>query len=524
MGALKRRALACITGGAAALLAALPAAAQNGYSFEDAQQSAVDYVRPVMEAARDCEAFEAYTSYDFSIISAERVPEQGDVPAHCRLIGVIVPEVGFRVSLPAQWNGRFYMSGNGGFAGQAVDDPAGAGASNAALARNFATAYTDTGHDARREPLASFAEDRQKLVDYAYRAVHLTALTAKSLIADYYGREASWSYFDGCSTGGRQALMSAQRFPQDFDGIVAGAPVLNLVGTGIADVWSGRALREGGVTMDKVELLADAVYARCDAADGLEDGLISDPRQCDFEPARDLPRCEAGAEGAGCFSEEQIAGLEKFYGGVVSEGEEFFPGWPVGAERGGWIPWRMAPQGPGLAYNMGESQLRYLAFPQSDADYSADDFDFGRDIPRTAAARQLLNADDPDLSAFARAGGKLLSYFGWADPALNPLMGVNYYEAVMAELGAADTRDFYRLYMAPGMFHCRGGIGPDRFDAMTPLIEWVEAGRTPQVLIAEQQAEGETLRSRPLCPYPEAAAYDGSGSPDAAENFSCRAE
>ena len=501
--------------------AAVPVRAQNGYSFLRVDQSAVRYAEVVAQPVAECEAFRSQTSAAFSVTGASEVPGAGEVPGHCRIDGVIAPEVGFQVNLPRDWNGRIYMYGNGGYAGEPPDDPRKAAARDAALGQHFATVYTNTGHDARAEPLATFAfNNLQKELDYAYRAVHLTIGVARSFIADFYGRAADHAYWDGCSTGGRQGLMSAQRFPDDFDGIIAGAPVLNLTATQTSGVWNGRALAGTGLTPDHVALVGAAVYAKCDALDGLEDGLIRDPRACDFDPARDVPRCRSRQTDA-CLTVEQSVALQKIYGGVISRGEVYFPGLPVGAERGGWVPWLLNPDGPSVQYSYGETAMKYLVFAADDPDFAGTDLDFDADIERMAMARQLLDATDPDLSRFRSRGGKILSYFGWADPALNPMMGVDYYEAVIEELGFAETRDFFRLYMVPGMFHCRGGLGVDRIDAMTPLIDWVEHGIIPERIDADRLEDGTSVRSRPVCPYPEVAVYSGSGSIDAAVNFRC---
>jgi feruloyl esterase len=361
--------------------------------------------------------------------------------------------------------------------------------------------------------------------------VHLTAVTAKNLATRYYDRTVTFAYWDGCSTGGRQALMEAQRFPADFDGIVAGAPVLNFVDTLVAGLWHSRALAAAPITPDKLAIVADAVYAKCDAVDGLVDGIIDDPRRCEFEPTRDLPLCAAGYEGATCVTAAQAAALGKIYGGVVSNGKPYFPGQPIGAEKvglpslgpaqpvSGWDRWLVAPAGTKpLALAFPESFMRSIVFGKPDYDWKA--FDFDRDVARLADARALLNATDPDLGNFRSRGGKLLMYFGWADTALTPFMAVDYYEKALATNGP-DTKDFFRLFMVPGMFHCRGGVGADRFDAMTAVIDWVERGVAPAHLTATRMEDGAVVRTRPLCPYPQVARYTGAGNIDAAASFAC---
>ncbi len=383
------------------------------------------------------------------------------------------------------------------------------------------TAYTDTGHDSRVEPLGTFAYDNLgKEIDYAFRAVHLTAVTAKVLIAAYYGTAETYSYWDGCSTGGRQGLISAQRFPDDFDGILAGAPVLNFTDTVIAYVWNNQALAMTPLSLAKVALVGEAVYARCDAADGLADGLIDDPRRCDFDPALHLPVCD-GARGEACFTAGEIETLQAIYGGPVRAGERLFPGQPVGAEAGnGWNRWIVSSRGPTIGLSFSDTFFKYLAFTPDDPDFDWRTFDFDTD-PDRVTIREILDATDPDLSVFHARGGKMITHFGWADTALNPMMAVNYYEDVRATMGESTTSDFYRLFMVPGMFHCRGGLGTDRFDALTPLFNWVEGGVAPDRIPAARIENGEVTRTRPLCPYPQVAKHIGSGSIDDASNFVC---
>jgi feruloyl esterase len=455
------------------------------------------------------------------------------VPEHCRVTGLIAPEIGFEVNLPAAWNRRFYMHGNGGFAGERMTQPNRMAARANALKNGFVSASTNTGHDAEREPLASFAVSQQKVVDYAFRAVHLTAETAKRVARRYYDRGVAYSYWDGCSTGGRQALMSAQRFPGDFDGIIAGAPVLNFTDTIMTALWNAKALDGAGLTHDKLKTVSDAVYARCDKVDGLADGIIDDPRRCDFDPARDVKQCAGDGDGADCLTEKQTAALKAIYGGIVSNGKPFFPGQPLGAEKigtpafgnptpaSGWDGWLVDKAGKSRQLTFGESFARYMAFGKVDASYDWKAFDFDKDPARMADIRKLLNATDPNLAAFRNRGGKLLMYFGLADTALTPYMAIDYYEKALAANGA-DTTEFFRFFLVPGMFHCRGGVGPDRFDALTALIEWVEQGVAPQSLKATKLEDGKVVRTRPLCPYPQVARHSGNGSIDDAANFACK--
>jgi hypothetical protein len=505
----------------------VPAAAQNNSQFRDWNPSALGDAA-VVKPRTPCATLVASTGYEFSIVTATVVPASTDVPEYCRVSGLIQPEIRFEVSLPSVWNGRLYMFGNGGYAGEQLEAGGRVAATRRALARGFAVAQTNTGHDGAVEPLGTFASSPQKFLDYAFRAVHVTATTAKRIAGTYYDGALRHSYFDGCSTGGRQGLIAAQRFPDDFDGIVVGAPVLNFSGTMISYGVIQKALKDAPIDPAKLKPLADAVYAKCDAVDGLRDGLIDDPRKCTFNPGADLPRCPNDTDGHACFTSAQIKTLDTIYGGVTRNGEPFFPGWPLGAEiaagatsPSGWIGFTIGPpNGRAVGFSFGETYFKNMAFGRPNPSYDWFSFDVDKDLDKVEWSRRVLDATDPDLSRFRARGGKIVSYYGWADNALNAMMGVDYYEKVVAALGP-QTPDFYRLFMVPGMFHCGGGVGVSAFDAFTPLVNWVENGTAPRSIIGTRMQDGKAVRTRPLCPYPEVAKYKGSGSIDDAANFSC---
>ena len=493
-------------------------AAQNGSQFRDWSDTALaDNPRLAPKGA--CAALVSQTGYDFSILSATLTAATADTPEYCRVVGLIQPEVRFEVDLPASWNGRVYMFGNGGYAGEALDNPGRQATAKRAVARGFVAAQTNTGHDAATEPLAAFAASPQKLADYAFRAVHVTALTAKALAASYYGAAAKRAYFDGCSTGGREGLISAQRFPEDFDGIVVGAPVLFFSGTMIGYAKDQKALAAGQLDAAAVKTVAQAVIDKCDALDGVTDGVVDDPRRCRFTPSADIRTCSADTPAAGCLTTAQLHSVEVIYSPVLRNGAAFFPGWPPGAEPG-WIPWFTSPNGRPISYNFGEAFLKNIAFGRPNPSYDWLTFDVNTDLDRMQPAQALIDATNPDLSRFKARGGRIVSYVGWADPALNPLMSVNYYEAVMKTTGAS-TQDFYRMFMVPGMAHCTGGAGTSTFDAFTPLVRWVEKKSAPEVIPASRVVDGKVVRTRPLCPYPQTAIYKGAGSTDDAATFTC---
>ncbi len=490
-------------------------------------------VAPASRPRTGCAALAAITGYEFSVYSAAIVPASATAPEHCRVDLLVQPDISIEVNLPTLWNGRLYMFGNGGFAGESFEAAGRAVNRARGLKAGFVTAATDTGHSALREPGGTFALNRQKFIDFGFRSLHITAETAKRLIAAYYSEPLNKAYFDGCSTGGRQALMLAQRFPADFNGIIAGAPGLNYTGGQIARLYWKQGLAANPFPPDKLNLLATRVYDQCDARDGLKDGLISDPLACDFRPGRDLPRCESSADGANCFTPNQIAALERLYADVPRAGHRYFPGWPVGSEvagpngQSGWFGQHIdTPAGQSAWNGYAVGFVRFILGPGtplanlSDADI-LHKFDIDKDYEHLAFAREVLDATDPDLSAFRQHGGKLIMYFGWADPQLNPRMGLEYYEAVTEKIGPP-TPEFARLFMIPGMFHCGGGIGTSTFDTATPLVQWVEEGKAPASIPAARVVNGQIVRTRPLCAWPEIARYKGSGSIDDAANFTCR--
>lgn len=474
-----------------------------------------------------CSELRSQTGYEFSIISAELQPASDRAQEFCLVRAMVMPEIRIAVELPSEWNRRLFMTGNGGFAGDSIDEDA----HNRAIpyARSgFVWTASDTGHNARIEPAASFAKNRQKLLDYGFRSLHVTAETAKRLAQAYYGSRPSRSYYIGCSTGGRQGLILAQRFPEDFDGIVAGAPVLDFTGTMVSFACVGKELEDTKFPISKQKLLADKIYAKCDAADGLQDSVIADPRRCDFQVRRDLPACPAGTDQPDCFTETQIHALEKMHSDIVSHGKRILAGWPFGAEldlrpAGGWATWFLNVDGKrGNDAQMSESFFQYMVPQPPDPEWTLAKFDLDRDSARLAAVHEILDATDPDLSAFQKHGGKLILTHGWADSALNPLRTIEYYESVKARMGDA-TSGFVRFYLMPGVYHCGGGPGAGNFDQPGTLIRWVEQGVAPERLKASRVDDGKVTRTRPLCPYPQEAKYKGSGSIDDEASFVCAA-
>ncbi len=522
----------CVGAAAALTLAGQSAFAQ---AFAAAKGSLSNYSRAKLAPRMACTALGQYSAKELVKISAESVAAAGAVPANCRVTGTLSTQIAFEVSLPAHWNGRFYMIGNGGHAGESMADPTRTAQRDTALQAGFAFAQTNTGHDAREEPGASFVmSNPAKAIDYAYRAVNLTAVTAKSITQSYYGADIAYSYWNSCSNGGRQGLVEAERYPQDFDGILANSPWVDQTGFTIGALWNQRAIDTAPLSAGKLAVVAKAVMAKCDALDGLKDGQIDDPRLCTLDVKTDLPACPAGTDNDTCLTAAQSATVMKIYGGPVSRGKQIFPGFMPGSElivpnptgngpgASGWMNLIVPSQSDRKAadFNLAEGTMRYLVHTPPQPDYDYRSFDFDRDTHLLDAWGQLVNATNADLARFRKRGGKLIMTYGWADPVLQPMVGINYYERALAKNGP-DTPQFFRLFMVPGMGHCAGGVATDRFDAVTALVDWVEKDKAPEVIRAARVLKNQEVRSRPLCAYPQVARYSGQGSIDEAANFRC---
>jgi feruloyl esterase len=468
-----------------------------------------------------------------TVTAVSVVPVSDKLPAYCRVDGhVAAPdnEVNFRLGLPVKWNGNFFFSGVGGFAGSI-------GSLNAGLARGYASASTDTGHQVSD---ASWGANRAKEIDYGHRGTHVTAVAAKELTAAYFGKPSAHAYFDGCSNGGRQALMEVQRYPADFDGIIAGDPSLGTpLQVGRALLYQHMLLHpENYLPSDKVELLSRATLEACDAKDGLKDGLIADPRQCAFKP--ETLQC-AGADAPDCLTKAQVSTVNKIYNPLkTQDGKTYVAGYPIGHEGGqtGWPMWIVGSTPPKLqsdgvlafgaqvpaGYMFSETHMRILATENDDSSFSWKTVKFPEDLPRLATMSNILSPDNPDIRPYKNQGGKIIFYHGWADPGISAYSTIDYYEKMRSVVGGQREADaFSRFYLVPGMHHCSGGPGPNSFDMLTVLENWVEKGIAPASVVASHSANGKIDRTRPLCPYPQVARYQGSGSIDDAANFRCEA-
>ena len=449
--------------------------------------------------------------------NAQNAARFAALPAFCRVAATLKPsadsDIKIEVWLPASgWNGKLEAVGNGGWAGT-ISYPAMA----QALARGYATTSTDTGHST---PGGSFALGHpEKLIDYAYRSEHEMTVKAKAVVNAFYGSAPARSYFNGCSTGGRQALTEASRFADDFDGIIAGAAANPKTHLDTWRIWMGlQTLKdpETRIPKEKYPAIHQAVLAACDGLDGLKDRLISDPTSCHFDPQ--VMACKQGDD-ASCLTPKQVQSVKTILGPAKSPttGEVIFPGYQPGTE----LAWGLLIGGPD-PYETALDQFRYMVFDDPKWDWRT--FDVDRDLAKADQKLQgLLTAIDPKtMSAFFKRGGKLLTYQGWSDQDISPLASVNFYKAVNSALGESTVASSMRLFMVPGMGHCGGGEGPNTFDMMVPLEQWVEKGQLPARVDASHSTNGNIDRTRPLCPYPQMARYTGTGSIDAAENFVCR--
>ena len=460
------------------------------------------------------------------------------VPAHCRIEATARPtsdsEIKFEVWIPPvdAWNGKFEGVGNGGYSGAI-----GYTAMAAGLQRGYAVAGSDTGHTG--DDMKFGQGHPEKIIDWAYRAVHVMTDAAKLIVRNAQGRFADRSYFVGCSTGGHQALSEAQRYPDDYDGIVAGDPANNRIRQtfGFLSAWLATHGADGKpiVPVSKLPIITKAAVEACDALDGLKDGVIDDPRRCHFDPAKlACPTASAGqspSTGAGqppkddatCLTPAQVEATRKMYDGTKSPrtGETIYAGWPRGSEGfgeraiEGWGQYVIDPAEP-----MRVDFFRYFLFHDPNWDYRT--LDLERDLAYAEQKLPFMNAVERDLSPFKKSGGKLLMYTGWADPVVPPHDTVTYYDSVAKAMGGLDkTREFYRFFLAPGMGHCSGGPGPNQFDMLGALEQWVEKGVAPDRVIASHSTAGKVDRTRPLCLYPQVARHKGSGSTDDAANFAC---
>lgn len=442
-----------------------------------------------------------------TLVAARLVSDREDLPAHCVIDGYIAPQVHFELRMPAaNWNGKLLMQGCGGLCGRipsaACDD---------VLARGYAVVTTDMGHQAPPFQSLWAYDNRQAEIDFAYRATHVVTVAAKLLVEIHYGNAARYAYFRGCSTGGRQGMVEAQRFPEDFDGIIAGAPVLNETATAALHlIWSGQAnldpvTDEPILSATEVAAAGAAIRQACAAADG----MIVDPRRCDWRTV--IRDC-----GSDCGGERGFQVFDRLYGGPRdSAGRYLLPGGVMPGSEYEWVPNFVGIDGPAVFHPDGPIKQLYqtlIFFDDPGPGVSARAFDFDTDPPRLGLMEPIYNAQNPDLRKFRDAGGKLIMYQGWDDIEVTPLNTVDYYETMQRTMGGAGVaREFARLFMLPGVAHCRRGPGADSVDWLSYLERWVEQGTPPDEVIAHHLVQEQSYLGlpRPRFPLP-AEAYDNT--------------
>jgi hypothetical protein len=510
----------------------------NGSSFTSSTESKVNYSFSPARPLLNCEALLNSSNTNVSIISATLITTTDDVPEHCLVYGVITPEIQFVVQFPSNWNRRLFVHGNGNDGGESVYDYYGRDIRNTAVRHGFVASFSNMGHDRDSFKGGTWAKNNlQRELDFGYRSLHMNTIVVKQMIENYYGRQAAYSYFDGCSTGGGQGLKAAQRFPDDFDGILAGAPVSDPASL-LLYFWNINKAQDV-MQLDSARLLklGKVIMKMYDEVDGVKDGVINNPAAIDFDPERDLPRDNSGKKG---FTDKEITGLSRAYGGMQNNGRKIAPGVPLGAELAGLsykrhslVPstpasaWegRIIPDKRGLVVSqlIMDSWFRYVLFDTDKPEFDWRNLDLETDLPELDRKAAMLSGRESDLSAFQQRGGKLLLYTGWGDVGVNPYFIKDYYDEVQQTTGA-ETTNFARLFMIPGMFHCKGGHNVDRFDGLTSLINWVEAGDAPDRIIGKRLKGKKVSRTRPLCAYPKVASYLGKGSTNKAQNFECKYE
>ena len=448
---------------------------------------------------------------DVRITNVEHVDDHPARTApHVKVDGIIGPAIHFELLLPDEWNGKFAMGGGGGLVGSVQNG------AHLSVNKGYATVGTDTGHRGRGTDGSWAQDDMEALVNFGHVAIHRTAEVSKSIIYHYYGADPERSYFLGCSRGGGQAMMEAQRYPEDFDGIVAGAPAFFWNGFAALGINIAQTLypdpdnKETSVlSLEDMNRLYEEIIEQTDSLDGVEDGIINDPLDVEFN-----------LSDVDFLSDEQRAALHPIYEGVSNSDGQIYPGFPIGAEggNGGLFEWQIGPipNLVSLGHAFSTNIYKYFVFQDPDWDYSTYDFDRFDEDTRLAAS--ILNATDPNLDAFAERGGKLILWHGWADAALPAPATIDYYEEVIAR--DPDATNYVRLFMVPGCYHCGSGPGVSGVDWLDEIEKWVEEGIAPEVIIATRGASGDSpAMERPLYPYPARAKYDGEGDPNKASSF-----
>ncbi len=440
----------------------------------------------------------------------------------CRVLGRISTEINFELLLPQQWNGRFLMSGGGGFVGSIQN------MFKDRINDGYASARTDTGHQGSGITAEWAYNNMERQINFGRLAIHRTTVISKAIMQAFYCKEPTYSYFLGCSRGGGQGMVEAQFYPRDFNGIVVGAPAFSWPATGAKFIYVNQKnypdpkVLKPVLTSDNLKLLQEYVLKQCDNLDGLNDKIINDPRDCKIDFSK-LPLCSNNLPGGSCFTKEQVQVIKAVYEPLVVDGKTIYPGFPLGgeAEQGSWDVWIAginAYQQPSLHYMFGTNMFKYLVFNDPEWDYTK--YDFKNYFKETRYAASFLDATQADYSEFKKNNGKLIMYHGWNDPALSAFSTLDHYESVMQK--DKDIQSYMRLFMLPGVLHCGGGVGCDNVDWVGLIRGWVENNQAPDRIISSKIVDGKTMATKPIFPYPKVSVYSGTG--DATQEKSYKAK
>jgi len=478
-----------------------------------------------------CEQLMRLRLPDITILEAksfkkDSIEGQAITVPFCRVLGRISKEINFELLLPAQWNKRFLMSGGGGFVGSIQNS------SRLEVNSGYATAGTDAGHKGSGIQADWALNNMERQIDFGKLAIHLTAVVSKYLIRAYYCKDPAYSYFSGCSRGGGQAMMEAQQYPADFDGIVAGAPAFTWPAIGAKFIQisqknypNPKDLSKPVITKDNLKLLQEQVLKQCDALDGITDNIINDPRACKFDLST-LPVCPDSLASANCFTAQQLAAIKTVYATVTIKQDTIYPGFPFGAEneQGSWDVWIAGnnPQVkmPSLHYMFGINMFKYLVFNNPDWDYSQ--YDLSNFFEETRYASAFLDATQSDYTEFKKRNGKMILFHGWNDPALSAFETIKHYQE--AEMKDKDIQSHIRLFLLPGVLHCDGGPGPDDVDWIVLVRDWVEKDKAPERVVMSKKENGKTIMTRPVFPFPKVAVYSGKGDTNVEKNFTDKSQ
>ncbi len=471
-----------------------------------------------------CLPCDSLLSLRLADVTIREVASLSEPVPHCQVLGTISKEINFELLLPSAWNGRFAMGGGGGFVGSIQN------MAKSSLAAGYATSGTDTGHKGPGLKADWAYHHMERQINFGRLAIHRTAVVSKAIISKHYCAYPDYSYFMGCSRGGGQAMIEAQYYPQDFDGIVAAAPILDWPATAAEFIQNVQALYpdpdqldETLLSPEEIALFQAAVFEQCDALDGVADQMLADPRDCkmDFDL---LPRCDVTDDTEQCFTDEELAVIRTILSGPSDATGPIYPGFPLGCEDepGGWKAWITGPNPgtmslgfPSLHFGFGTEVFKYLVYQDPDWDYTT--YDFADWRQETAYASSYLNATSTDYSAFKEREGKLLIFHGWNDHALSALTMIEHYEAAQAV--DPDLADYARLFLLPGVLHCGGGTGPSEANWIEIVRQWVEEGVVPDRIVVSKTVDDVVELTRPVFPYPARAKYDGKGDPNEETSF-----